>query len=215
MVKHISNTIFIISLLLAGLAVFNSFLGNKGAKVYIVTSGSMQPAIKTGSLVIAIPQNNYLENDVITFSSGPKTTTTHRIMHKSYPAGIESDPLYQTAGDANKSFDTNHLLQKDIVGRVILSIPFVGLIMNLAKSPQGFILMVIVPATIIIYEELKSLVTVSKQAFQKFSPKPLAIIPIVGALFILVSLTGAYLSDREISINNVIQTAISTPSPTP
>jgi len=126
---------------------------------YIVQSGSMEPAIKTGSIVIVLPFSTYKNGDIITFGKEGKNSNliTHRVMTKYYPDGIEKSPAYFTSGDANEDFDNGSIAHEEIVGKAIVAIPYLGYVANQAKQPYGFLLLVIVPATIIIYEEIKNL----------------------------------------------------------
>lgn len=128
-------------------------------KPYVVLSGSMEPAIKTASVVFSVPKKTYNPGNIITFAQNGSTENliTHRIEFKSYPDGIDNAPVYITSGDANEEFDRWEVKNEDIVGRVFFSIPYVGYAVDFAKRPYGFLLLVIVPATIIIYEELKVL----------------------------------------------------------
>lgn len=139
-------------------------------KFYVVLSGSMEPELKIGSVAVILPQKNYLENDVVSFSVNNKkdNIVTHRIMAKLYPNGINEAPLFLTAGDANKDFDSNKLEEKQIIGKLLFSVPYLGYLVNFTKQPYGFILLVIVPATIVIYEEI---LKVRKEVANFFSKK--------------------------------------------
>ena len=134
-------------------------LRSKLPKTYIVQSGSMEPAIKTGSIVMSYPVESYWIGDVVTFSQRPgsRSLVTHRIMNREFPDGLDNPPVYRTSGDANEDFDTGEVRQDRVVGKVFLTIPYLGYVANFAKQPYGFLLLVIVPATIIIYEELKNI----------------------------------------------------------
>ena len=74
---------FIYRLILTGLGLVAVFVAVSalnlpgGWKLFTVQSGSMQPAISLGSLVIVKPAGEYVVGDVITFKTGP-TPTTHR-----------------------------------------------------------------------------------------------------------------------------------------
>lgn len=133
-------------------------------KVLVVQSGSMAPAIKTGSMVVSRPAKEYEVGQIITFHFG-KTFITHRVFDKRIQNG---QTVYVTKGDANKGSDKNELLAKEIVGRVFLHIPYVGYAVDMAKKPLGFILIIVVPALILIYDETRKILEeVKKMRAQK------------------------------------------------
>lgn len=202
-------------------------------KFYVVSSGSMEPSIKLGSAILVMPKNNYLPGDVITFYSGgdKKNPVTHRIMVKNL-----GDKTYSTAGDANGDFDRSLVNEQDIVGGVALSLPYLGYLINFAKLPYGFLLLVIIPATIIIYEELK---TIKKELLKNLKLRPFhfislqkdktsfskifSFLPVLGACLVFVAVSSSFFLDTEQSLNNIFSAATTfpqpssspTPSPTP
>ncbi len=125
-------------------------------KLLTVLSGSMEPAIRTGSIVIVKSVGDYKIGDVITFGeiSKTKTPTSHRIFDIKVVSG---EPVYITKGDANNGPDQKEIQKKNIVGKVFLDIPYVGYAVNAAKNPFGFMLIIIVPAVVIIYDELRKI----------------------------------------------------------
>src|SRR4030042_1107194 len=125
-------------------------------KVLVVQSGSMEPAIHTGSIVVVQPDNDLKIGDVITFGpySKTKSPTTHRIYEMKVEGG---EPVYITKGDANNAPDTREIKKTDIIGKVLLSVPFIGYAVDFAKKPLGFALIIIVPAALIIVDEVKKI----------------------------------------------------------
>ena len=125
-------------------------------KIMTVISGSMEPAIKTGSVVIVKPASDYKIGDVITFGpySRTKAPTTHRIYDMKIEGG---NPVYITKGDVNNAPDAREIQKKDVVGKVLFDVPFVGYAVDFAKKPLGFALIIIVPAVIIIGDEIKKI----------------------------------------------------------
>jgi len=225
---------------------FKEGLAKIAPRPYVVYSGSMEPAIKTASVIVSVPQKNYYQGDVITFSpsGNSKDLVTHRIALKQFPEGVDGTPTYLTAGDANEDFDNWEITNEKIIGKVAFSIPYVGYIADFAKKPQGFILLVVVPATIVIYEELKMLKGeiakffsgLTRKIFKKKSlvnllpkkenrglPKAAALAPVFGALMVILAFSAAYFIDIEDSIGNIFDagvwgpsvTVTPTPSPTP
>ena len=122
----------------------------------IVQSGSMTPAIKMGSVVVAKPAENYQIGDVITF--GPYTRTQAPTTHRIYDIKVtDGNPVYITKGDANNAPDQREITKRDIVGKVLFSIPYLGYAVDFAKKPLGFALIIIVPAALIIFDEIKNI----------------------------------------------------------
>lgn len=142
--------------LIAILLIISVFPITGNFKALTVLSGSMEPAIHTGSIVAVKPVSDYNINDVIAFSSYDKTQTP--ITHRIYDIRIQGGkPVYITKGDANNSPDTKEITENDILGRVIFSIPYLGYVIDFAKKPIGFILIIAVPAIAIITDEIRKI----------------------------------------------------------
>lgn len=209
-------------------------------RAFVVLSGSMEPTIKTGSVVFDLPSTFYNSGDIVTFKSpsDSKTLVTHRIGNVSYPNGILGAPEFMTIGDTNKNFDSAKFGPKNIVGKVFFTIPYLGYLIDFSKQPYGFILLVIVPGTIFIYEELKSLfaelskniktlwakrkkveesVELEIASEVKGLHKGFIIFPILGAFLVGIGLTGSYFLNVATSTNNNFSASanFSTPTPTP
>jgi len=142
--------------IVAILLIFSAFPIAGNYKIFVVQSGSMAPAIKMGSLVIVKPANDYKIGDVITFGpySKTKAPTTHRIYDIKV---VNGQPVYITKGDANNAPDTREITKRDVVGKVLFSIPYLGYAVAFAKKPIGFALIIIVPAAVIIIDEIKKI----------------------------------------------------------
>jgi signal peptidase len=142
--------------LVAILLIVSAFPIPGNYKVMVVKSGSMEPTIKTGSIVVVKPASDYKIGDIITFGpySKTKAPTTHRIYEMKVEGG---EPIYITKGDANNAPDTREIKKIDIVGKVLFSVPFVGYAVDFAKKPLGFALIIIIPAAIIIYDEIRKI----------------------------------------------------------
>jgi len=123
-----------------------------GIKLFTVQSGSMEPAIKIGSLVFTKTESNYYKDDIITFFNTPtkKETITHRIYKV---LNKDGNLYYQTKGDANDSADNNAISSEMIVGKTILTIPYLGYPIAFSRTLPGLIILIIIPALLIIIEE--------------------------------------------------------------
>ena len=121
-------------------------------KIKIVLSGSMEPAIHTGSVIVIRPEAPYKIGDVITFGKDTKkdVPTTHRIAEMRVEEGKY---IYRTKGDANKTEDMSEVPENMVIGKVLFSVPVFGFVLDFAKKPMGFVLLIILPAIAIIFDE--------------------------------------------------------------
>ncbi len=107
-----------------------------GYQVYHVISGSMEPTIPIGSLVLVKPQeaSEVLEGDIIAYSSKTDAGAiiTHRVVENQVAAG-----RLVTKGDANEDNDINSVEYEQFLGKITFSIPYLGMILQGAASTSG------------------------------------------------------------------------------
>jgi len=122
-------------------------------RIYSVVSGSMEPALHVGSIVFVRPLSDYQIGDIVTFKTpkDPKNTVTHRLTAKDTS---KDQIIYSTKGDANQTKDIENLALENIVGKVFFNLPFIGYPISYSKTLPGLLILVVVPATIIIYSEI-------------------------------------------------------------
>lgn len=149
------NTLLIL-LVLLGIFVIFSFVPFPGNyKVFTVQSGSMEPTIKTGSLIFVRPEADYNIGDIVTRrTNDPKVTITHRIVSKEE---IQGKIAFETKGDANDAPDGEKFTKEGIIGKEIVKLPYIGYPVSYARTSAGLILLIVVPAVIIIYDELNKI----------------------------------------------------------
>ena len=118
----------------------------------MVLSGSMSPAIKTGSIVAVKPVSSYSVGDVITFKKGQgeENILTHRIIG-------QTEQSFITQGDANNVADANPVKKEQILGKVVLAVPYAAYAANFARSKFGLILLILIPALLIIGGEARKI----------------------------------------------------------
>ena len=120
---------------------------------HVVSTGSMEPAIKTGSIVFSTLQNQEInKGDIIVFTSpdNKEITVIHRVMD------IEENE-YTTKGDNNENKDSWVVFKDDIKGEVIFSLPYIGYVIDFMKSPIGFGISIGIPALILILTFIKKI----------------------------------------------------------
>lgn len=112
-----------------------------GYKLYYVSSGSMSPTIPKGSLIMVKEMAAFKiqKTDVISFRGSQNSIVTHRVMTIS-----ENKQNFTTRGDANESNDPLPVKAGDIVGKVILHIPFVGFLIKLFQSKHVLLLIIVI-----------------------------------------------------------------------
>lgn len=123
-----------------------------GVSVKIVKSGSMEPAIQTGSIVVLRPAASYAVGDIITFGEDSKlrVPTTHRIVAIE---GEGSAMQFRTKGDANEEADPQLVPRASVLGKVYGWVPYAGYVIDFARTPWGFTGLIGVPAAFIIIDE--------------------------------------------------------------
>ena len=141
-----------------------------GYKFMIVSSGSMEPTLPVGSLVIVTPcEYEDIEcNDIVTFTGESGANFTHRVVGKNNPADKE-DPLlpgeegfdkaysWVTRGDyEGAKVDNGYLIGKTIVGKIYENhcFTFTGLIVRYVKS--NYIMVIVSMIILIGFVELVS-----------------------------------------------------------
>ena len=120
-----------------------------------VASGSMEPAIKTGSMVVIKPVafNTILPGDIISFQGlePPGSVVTHRVVEVT---SMGDERVFRTKGDANQDNDLTLVSETRFMGRVILHLPYFGNLSQFIRTRQGWILIVIFPAMILVVTEM-------------------------------------------------------------
>lgn len=144
---------FIILLMMA--AVLTFLAPHFGWRVDAVFSGSMEPELKVGGVVVnhSVPVEEIKVGDVITFYSPLNgKLTSHRVI------AVENSPLYfQTKGDANEDADPFILPAQNVVGKVCFHLPYLGYVTQFVKTPLGFVLTLCLPGLIIIAMEMRNI----------------------------------------------------------
>lgn len=138
--------IYNISLMAQAIANPNKTPSFLGIKTYTIVSGSMEPEIQIGDIVIVkeVEEDKLQEGDIISFRQG-QSVVTHRII------GIienENEKTYKTKGDNNNIEDRQEIGFALIEGKLIGKIPFLG---KIAQMLQGKITVIVIALMVYIY----------------------------------------------------------------
>lgn len=193
------GTVFFLLLLVCAVVIWFMRQSGDGKlhQLMIVKSGSMEPAIKTGSLLWVQHQSEYGVGDVITFAEDMETQRfiTHRI------TGIErlpNDVAYRTKGDANEAEDTAMVLASSVLGKVRVAVPYVGYWFSYLQTPMGVTLFMVIPGTILVYEEVRKLRANVHRLKEATIPAAMALL-VVSAVTGVGSTTAAYITQAKLS----------------
>ena len=129
-----------------------------GLKSMVVSSGSMEPAIRTGDAVLIRPvvDTSIIGlADVITFSPySAQGMVTHRVIEITQ---IDGGTYFRTQGDANDTPDANLAPADSVFGKVSLTLPRVGYLLYFASTLWGKLLLIGVPLIILMAQEVGGL----------------------------------------------------------
>lgn len=114
-----------------------------GVGATVVLSGSMEPTLSTGDLLIIAKQDSYQVDDVVVFQAN-RMAVVHRIveLYEKPVQGEDGEEIQQmaiTKGDANNTPD-DPIQVSQIKGTVVFRLPIVGYLINMIKTPIGTIL---------------------------------------------------------------------------
>jgi signal peptidase len=140
-------------------------VGGNGS--YAVLSGSMEPNISAGDVIITegVGAGAIERGDVITFRrSGDTRPTTHRVIEVVDSEGEGSQGAgglaFRTQGDANENPDQQLVSPDSVNGRVmtvggyLFVIPYLGYVIQFAGTQTGFVALFVVPLVLLVLSEI-------------------------------------------------------------
>ncbi len=111
-----------------------------GLGAAVVLSGSMEPELYKGDLIIVKETTEYAERDVVVYQEG-YSLVVHRIISM-------ADGEIVTQGDANDTAD-NPITVEEIKGKVIFHIPYLGTLVGLIKTPIGTVVVIAIAIVLV------------------------------------------------------------------
>lgn len=142
-----------------------------GHKILSVVSGSMEPTIGVGDVIIAKPYvqgEPIREGDIITYRSADQKNSqqpmliTHRVIRTMGVNGRASS--FITKGDANQSEDLKPILRDQVFAVYRWRIPYMGYISSFIRTPVGVFLLLILPGLLFIAGEVMKIFKIMKEA---------------------------------------------------
>ncbi len=139
-------------LVVGGILVYDKYVNKSlapsvfGYSQFIIATGSMEPEISAGDMIIVKKTGDYEVGDVITFfMDGSAISTTHRIIEIRVENG---KTIYITKGDANNAPDPG-VPAENVVGEVVATLSGVGLFFEWVKTTQGIVCVVLLAGIIV------------------------------------------------------------------
>ncbi|WP_322919688.1 signal peptidase I [Nocardioides renjunii] len=101
---------------------------------YVVRSGSMEPSMQVGDVVVGKPwsEDQRIRVGRVFVYDDPATTRPHLMVHRIVE--LRDDGDYTTAGDANDVTDVTPLPRSDVRATAVLLVPYIGLPVTWMRS---------------------------------------------------------------------------------
>lgn len=146
---------FLFTLIVFPFVVFNVLITKTSlipnAKSFVISTGSMEPAIPVGSIIYTMKKSEYKVGEIITFLK-EKGVVSHRIVGITM---VGSNKYYLTKGDANNRVDEDLVQEGSIYGKIVTFIPEVGKIILFYKNPFGIILGTVLPTLLFLLVKIQ------------------------------------------------------------
>lgn len=119
-----------------------------GYGVFAVRSGSMNPALEVGDLVVTrlVDPWAIAPGDVITIDAGSRVVVTHRVVAVQ---ATDDGPVFTTRGDANATPDPVAARADQLHGRVDWRVPILGFVLAMIAMPAGIVALVSIAAALL------------------------------------------------------------------
>lgn len=118
-----------------------------GVKYFAVLSGSMEPDVPVGSLVVSVPKapQDIHEGDIVSYVADKSlTVVTHRVVSVDL-----LEKTITTKGDANESADPDVFIA-NVIGVSAAQIPYLGYVLSFFTTLSGKIIAITVASVIIL-----------------------------------------------------------------
>lgn len=146
--------IYNISLIIQAVARPNETPAFFGIKMYVIVSGSMEPELYVGDIVIVKDlkdEDKINKDDVISFRQG-QTIITHRVSEVVNINGVEK---YRTKGDNNNTEDIMIIGRESIEGKVVNSIKSLGKTVLALRNTTLIIVIVLFYYAFLVFDQKK------------------------------------------------------------
>ena len=112
----------------------------------------MEPTYHVGALIYVKPVDykTLKAGDPITYMISQDTVVTHRIVEPVVDEADSETIRFVTKGDANDSVDGSMVHYKNIIGKPVFSIPYLGYVCSYIQKPPGMYVAIAAGALLIL-----------------------------------------------------------------
>lgn len=158
MKKYLLSTVFMLIISAATVSYAS------GMRMFVVNSGSMEPELKTGDIVVTRPQAAYSLGETITYQS-EQSQTTHKIVSV---VRSDTNQWFRTKGEANELEDKGLVSPDAVIGKVVAVIPGLGMLLMLPKRAYLLLMIWLICSIVLVMELAQLQKAIRKLYFQSF-----------------------------------------------
>ena len=127
-----------------------------GYATYFVVSGSMEPTIEVGDVIIIKKVNDPSElkkDDIITFNGKGSSLEGKVVTHRIISEGVE-DGKITTCGDANHGISDTPITYDDVIGKYVKNSAVLTTLYSAFSSKYGFLFIVFIPLFVLLIVQI-------------------------------------------------------------
>lgn len=155
-IMKITNFLIGLTFIVVIVPMVATMIPTSSVKFMTVTGTSMEPTITASDIIVVdITKTQPVVGDIVsyhhTFEENQKFIVTHRVVE------VEKGK-YITKGDAYTKADGYTVTPEDVIGIMRFKIPYLGGLVHFAGTSKGLLTLVILPALILIVQELREII---------------------------------------------------------
>ncbi|AAB89589.1 signal peptidase I [Archaeoglobus fulgidus] len=149
-ISGLITALFVVFILFSAYEVYSD-----DVRILVVLSSSMEPLMHPGDLIVVKRSSDVSLGDVVAFKdpSGKKSVLiTHRVVEI-------GDGYFKTKGDAVEDVDPFDVHEKDVYGKFLFGIPYIGYLFHEFKNRNimMYLLFILIPASVLMASEFRNL----------------------------------------------------------
>lgn len=137
-----------------------------GGEWRTVQTGSMEPLVSAGDVVLVVPDDAIGVGDVVAFTDPlrPDRDVLHRVTE------VDAQGMLVTKGDSNDVVDPWLVDPATVIGTQTMSVPAVGFVVTVVSSEVGIFLFLFLPALVLLLSEGRVWYRFVRYGAQAFEP---------------------------------------------